>query len=72
MDAVRAVDIYVARWSEHHGVAPGGAAIAVRGRVAVVIGFNFDDRSPDTIDEKCCADQIRRHLVDAAGKEAGR
>ena len=72
MDAVRAVDIHAARRSEHHRVARGRAAIAVRRRVALVIGFNLDDRSSDTIDEKCRADQIGRHIVDAAGKEAWR
>src|SRR6266478_3884465 len=46
MDAVRAVDIHVARRSEHHGVACRWAAIAVCCRVALVIGFNLDDRSP--------------------------
>src|SRR5258707_14324396 len=51
MDAVRAVDIHTARWSEHHRVARGRAAITVRRRVALVIGFNFDDRSSDATHE---------------------
>src|SRR5215468_8328959 len=52
MDAVGAVDIRMARWSEHHGVARGRSAIAVRCRVGVMIGLDFDDRSPDTVNEK--------------------
>src|SRR5258708_38666911 len=42
MDAVRTVDIHAARWSEHHGVARGRAAIAGRRRAALVRGFNLD------------------------------
>src|SRR5712692_8139384 len=43
MNAVGAVDIGVTGRAEHHGVARGLAAEAVRGGIALVIGLDLDD-----------------------------
>ena len=69
MDAVGAVDVGVARRAEHHGVARGRPAEAVRGRIGVVIGLDLDDPAADAVDQQRRADQVGRDLVDAAGKE---
>src|SRR5215831_19302073 len=69
MDAVGAVHIHVPGRPEHHGIARCLPAIAVCRGVGMVIRLELYDRSPDTIDKKCCTDQVRRHFVDAAGEE---
>ena len=75
MDAVGAVDVDTAGRPEHHGVAGGWAAIAVGGRIGLVIGLDLDDGAadllPDWADQERRPDQVRRHVVDAATEEAG-
>src|SRR5439155_22706646 len=70
MDAVRAVDVGVARRSEHRCVAWGPAAVAVARGIFLVVRLDLDDAAADAVDEQRDADEIRRHLVDAPGEEA--
>src|SRR5215813_1420462 len=72
VDAIGAVDIHMAWRSEHHSIAGGRSPKAVRRRVSVVISLNFDDRSADAVGKKYCADQIRRHRVNAAFEKVWR
>ena len=70
MNAVGAIDIDVAGRAEHDGVALGWAAKAVRRRFGMMIGLDLDQPPADTVDEERHADQIGRHLKDAAVEEA--
>ena len=65
MDAVGAVDIGAAGGTEHHGVARGQTAIAVRRRIGVMIGLDLDDRPANTVDQERGANQVRRNVMDA-------
>ena len=69
VDAVRAVHVRVAGRAEHGGVARGLAAVAVRGRILVVVRLDLDDHAADSVDEQRDADQVGRDVVDAAGEE---
>ena len=69
VDAVGAVDVGEARRAEHHGVARRHPAIAVRGRLGVVIGLELDDDAAHAVEQQRRANQFGRDLVHAAGKE---
>ena len=69
MDAVGAVNVGVAGRAEHHGVARGRAAEAVRRRIGVVIGLDLDDQAAHAVEQQRRADQVGRDLVHAAGEE---
>ena len=69
MDPVGAVDVRVAGWPEHRGVARGPAAEAVCGRVLVVVGLDLDDLAAHLVDEQRHAHELRRDLVHASGEE---
>ena len=70
VDAVGPVDVSVAGRPEHHRVALGLPAEAVRRRVGVVIGLDLDDPAADTVNQQRRPDQVGRHLMDGAVKEA--
>ncbi len=72
VDAVRAVDVRPAGRAEHRGVSRRLPAVAVSGRVLVVVGLDLDDPAADAVDEQCRADELRRHVVHAAGEEPRR
>jgi hypothetical protein len=57
VDAIGAVDVRTAGWTEHRRVAQGGAAEAVRGRVLAVVGLGLDDAAADAVDQQQRADQ---------------
>ena len=59
----------MARRPEHRGVALGPASVAVRGRVLVVVGLEFDDRATDAVDQERRADQLLGNPMDLARKE---
>src|SRR3974377_1257572 len=69
MNAVRAVYVGEAGRAEHDAVALGRAIIAMRGRLAVVVGLDFNDYPPDAVDQKHCSDQIGSDLVHRAIEE---
>ena len=60
VDAIGAVDIDIARGTEHHRVALGASVEGMRGGIGVMIGLEFDDHAADTVDEQRRADQIGR------------
>ena len=66
VDAVGSVDVGVARRAEHHRIAFGTSDVRVRCRLGVVVGFDFDDRAANTVDEQSCADEFGRNLVHRA------
>ena len=70
MNTVRTVHIDVTRWSEHHGVSLCSSMMAMRRRIGVMVGLDFDDRSSDVIDQQGRSDQVRCNLMHAAGKKA--
>jgi hypothetical protein len=72
VDAVRAVDVRTAGRAEHRCVAGGAAAKAVARWILLVVGLDLDDPAPRAVDEQYRADQVGRHLVDAAGEELSR
>ena len=47
VNAVRAVNVYRFRRPEHDRVAFGRATKTVGGRIGLVVGFRFDDDTPD-------------------------
>ncbi len=57
MNAVGAVDIGIAGRTEHHGVARGASAEAMRRGFGVVIGLDLDDDAADAIEQQRRADQ---------------
>ncbi len=57
------------RRPEHAGVAPGGAAEAVGGRIGAVVGLGLDDDPAGRADEQAGADQVGGHRGGAAGEE---
>src|SRR5258708_36840089 len=57
--AVGAVDIGVARRTEHHAVALGAAAERMRGRIGVMVGLDLDDDAADRLEQQRRADEIR-------------
>src|SRR6266404_1796793 len=67
--AVGAVDIGVARRTEHHAVALGAAAERMRGRIGVMVGLDLDDDAADALEQQRRADEIGSDRVHAAGKE---
>ena len=67
--AVGAVDVRATRRAEHRRVAIGAAAVAVRGRIFVVIRLDLDDPPADAVDVQLGTDQLRRHVVDAPVEE---
>ncbi len=69
MDAVGTVNVGVTRRPEHHGIALGLAAEAVRRRIGVVIGLDLDDPAADAVDQQRRPDQIGRDLMNAAGEK---
>ena len=69
VNAVGAVDIGVARPAEHHGIAHGLPAKAMRRRILVIIGLDLNDAAADPVDEQCGANQLRGHKMHGAGKE---
>ena len=46
-----------------------GPLIRMRGRLGVMIGFDLDDDAANAVDQQRRADQIGRHLMDAAAEE---
>src|SRR6266540_3449584 len=70
VDAVRAVNVRVARRPEHCLVARRAAAVAVAGGVLLVVGLDLDDAPADAVDEQRDTDQVRGDLVDAPCEEA--
>ena len=71
VNAVGAVDVRMARRAEHGRVAAGAAAVAVGGRVLVVVGLDLDDLAADSVDQECGTDQLGRDLVDVPVEELG-
>ena len=69
MDAVGAVDIGVSGRPEHHRIALGRPAKAVRRRIGVVIGLDLDDHAADALEQERRAHELGRDLVHAAGEE---
>src|SRR5262249_29761545 len=69
VDTVGAVDIGVAGRPEHYRMPGGRPAVAMRGRIGVVIGLNFDQPAADTVEQQRRSDQVGRHLVNAAAKK---
>ena len=63
MESVGAVHIGVARRAEHARRCAPSAAKGVRRRVALVVGFAFDDATADAVDQQRHADQLSRHLL---------
>ena len=72
MDAIRAIDVRVAGRAEHHCVSGRPATVAMTRRVFLVVRLHFYDPSTDSVHEQRGADQVRRHLVDAAREEVTR
>ena len=72
MKAMASIDISMAGWPEHAGVARRPAAEAMRGRVVFVIGFGLDDRAADAIDQKRGSDQRTRDRLDVPREELRR
>ena len=72
VDAVGTVDVKNTRWAEHHPVARRRPIEGVRRRLGVVIGFDFGDDSANTVHQQRRADQLGRHMVDAAGEKFAR
>ena len=70
VNAVGAIDIGVARRSKHDGIAAGHAAKAVRRRVGMMVGLDFDQPAADPVHKERRTDQIGRNLVDAAVEKA--
>ena len=68
MHAVGAVDVRVTGRAEHRRIALGAAAVAVRGRILLVVGLDLDDHAADTVDVELGADELGGDLVDAAGE----
>jgi hypothetical protein len=58
--------------AEHRGVAFGAAAETVRGGLARIVGFGFDDAAADAVHEQTDADEIARDFERAAVEEIGR
>ena len=69
MNAVGAIDVGEARRAEHHGVACGRTAKAVRRRVGVMIGLDLDHAPADAREKQCGPDQFGRDLVHTSAKE---
>ena len=72
VDAVRAVDVRVARCAEHDRVPGRLPAEAVARGILLVVGLDLDDPPADAVDEQRDADQVGRDLVDGAGEESAR
>src|SRR5262245_45573047 len=81
VNPVRAIDIGIARRAEHHSVACGWPAKAMRRWVGVVIGLDLDDQPADAIDSQRRTDQIgcdrmytavKEYLADAIGSHGRR
>ena len=70
VDAVRAVDVRVAGRAEHRGVPHGQAAVAVCGRVLVLVGLELDNLPADAVDEEDRADQLFCDFVHGPGEES--
>ena len=70
VDPVRAVDVRVAGRAEHRGVTLGQAAVAVCGRVLVLVGLELDDLPADAVDEQGRADQLFCDFVHGPGEES--
>src|SRR5438874_2972588 len=71
MDPVGAVDVGVAGWAEHRSVPGGAAAVAVRGRVLMVVGLELDDLAADPVEEEGRADQLLCNLMHRTREEIG-
>lgn len=69
MNAVGAIDISPPGRSEHGGVALGLPTETMRGGLARIVGFGFDDAAADPIDEQADTDQIARDIECIAAKE---
>ena len=69
VDAVGLVDIDVARRPEHHRIAGGRAAIAVRCGIGMMVSLDLDDPAADAVDKQRHPDQFGRDLVHAALEE---
>jgi len=62
VQAVRAVHIAAPRRPEHGKIARRRAVVAVRGRLAAVVGLGLDDAPADAVHQQGDADQLPRHL----------
>ena len=69
VDAVRPVDVRMAGWAEHRRVPRRPAPEAVSGRILRIVGLHLHDRPADAVHEQGDADQLRRHVMDAASEE---
>src|ERR1043165_9263148 len=69
VNAIGAVYVGKARRPEHHGIALGASAEAVRGRIGVMISLDLHYDTASLAKQQRGADQARRHSVNAAGKE---
>src|SRR5258708_1159497 len=70
VNAIRAINIGVAGSAEHYSVAWRAPAIAVGGRIGVVIGLDLDDDPADPTALERGTDQVGSDCVHAARKEA--
>ena len=70
VDAIGPVDVDKPGRAEHDAVTLGLAAIAVGGRVGVVIGLELDDHAAHAADHQGRADQLPRHVMDRPVEEA--
>ena len=71
MDAVRSINIRIARRAEHRPVAIILAAEAVRRGIIVAIRLGLDDAPAAPVHEEGCADQLSCHVARVAGEEGG-
>ena len=69
VDPVRAIDVRVARGTEHRRVAGGAPTVGVTRGVFLVVGLDLHDRSPHFVHEQRCTDQLGRDLVDTSCEE---
>src|SRR5690606_13512485 len=64
VDAIAAIDIDGARFSEHRAIARGRAAKAVRSGVVGSVSLCLDDRPAHAVDQEDCADEPARDVND--------
>jgi hypothetical protein len=72
VDAIGAIDIDKPGRPEHHGITLGLAAVRVGSRIGVVISLDLHDHPADRVDEKRCANEVGRNVMDTAVEEGPR